>query len=567
MHNLHSPNLLFKRVQTQFAVTISFKKNNILALRAKFPSPKSPGLVFACFSDIAKDYRDKSESQVRQRQALLLLRCNICLELLQETINDPYMAQICPCLQELSYYQFEDTLDAADIPLPPSLSLIPLTDHVADEELAINLQRDDSDDDNLHITISYQDATSKERDVTLDLQQHDATNHQPSTFDVSREYRPIKLSCKQLIDLTGWSGANWQTLTTAPLDLPRVLRSGAQERSSAVSNSNSIQVRLGHSPFGSTREQISNIQNIRTDRFVSALEKFDELVSDYNASARFADIPNRCLANTKVGKRCSGRKKISIEDQSRIRNLLADLTELNFETDPSACITALLEFTKLAVCSHQRKDIQARIRRLQPQWGPFQSDNENLLRYLPQLLVYRTSASARLTVSQIVMNQAQSTFKVNANPQKELGEGYIYVYWNEAAFGVQKIGTTIKNVTDRLKQWEKTCNHVAREQYRSPRKIRHAKKVERLVHADLSGYRVYEPTCRTCRKSHKEWFKDVDLPLIIERIETWSKWISEEPYEKAGSEWRLTDKGRDSLPLAINPHDPLPPRYNLRPRR
>lgn len=331
-------------------------------------------------------------------------------------------------------------------------------------------------------------------------------------------------------------------------------------------NSRSVQVQLGHLSSSSTREQISNIQNTRTDRFVSALQKFDELVGDYDASARFAEIPDRCLAKTKEGNRCRGRKKIQIEAQSRVRKLLTELTELSFETDPSACIKTLLEFTDLAVCSYQRKRIQKRIHRLQRQWEPFQSVDESLPRYLPQFLPYRPFVSAHLTINEIVMRQALNTFKVNPNPQEELGEGYIYVYWNEAAFGVQKIGAT-KDVTDRLKEWEQTCNHVAREQYRSPRKIRHAKKVERLVHADLSIYRVYEPTCRTCGKRHEEWFKDVNLPLVIERIEAWSKWISEEPYEKVGSKWRLTDKGRDTLPLAMNPNHSLPPRYNLRPRR
>ena len=200
------------------------------------------------------------------------------------------------------------------------------------------------------------------------------------------------------------------------------------------------------------------------------------------------------------------------------------------------------------MCPYQRVEIRKRVADL-PQRRSEIPDEKGLVKYLPQIVPYRPPGSAQLTVSEFVMQQAMEPFDVIGVPEKELGEGYLYVYWNEATFGVRKIGFTTYDVDDRLKNWETTCKRTAKEEYRSPFKVRHAAKIEQLVHADLLEHRVREPACRTCLKSHIEWFRGVSLTFIIGRIEAWSQWISDRPYEQVGGQWCLTDTGRDTMPL------------------
>ncbi len=221
------------------------------------------------------------------------------------------------------------------------------------------------------------------------------------------------------------------------------------------------------------------------------------------------------------------------------------------------------------MCTWQRKGIRLKVKSLQQQQHFEQLYGKDLLKYLPQFLPYRPSESRRLNPIEFAIKIAREPF--DASP-----DGYLYVYWNEATFGVRKIGYTTQEVRKRLEQWETGCKHVAVEQYRSPCKVRHAARVEQLVHADLLDCRVFEPACHACLASHIEWFRGVDLPFIIRRIEAWSQWINEGPYQYNGRQWHLTDKGRDKMPILANPrscrdpelHTRLPAnlsrRYNLR---
>ena len=216
-------------------------------------------------------------------------------------------------------------------------------------------------------------------------------------------------------------------------------------------------------------------------------------------------------------------------------NLLAELKGLDSESSPSSSVNKLLTFTNLAVCRFQRKAIRGKVAGLLQQ-RQFERPHKGLHKYLPQFLPYRPPESAHLTVNELIVQRAMEPFKASPDP-KELGNGYIYVYWNEATFGVRKIRFTTKKVSDRLKEWETDCNHVAIEQYSSPCKVQYAARVEQLLHGELLEHRVHEPACRHCLKSHIEWFRGVNLPFIIGRIEAWSQWISEEPYEKVGRQW------------------------------
>lgn len=304
----------------------------------------------------------------------------------------------------------------------------------------------------------------------------------------------------------------------------------------------------------------------------SAIQKFNELIGNCDASARHKEDRKHCLANKKSGGRCGARWKIATEDQPVVTQLLDELAEMNFEST-SVCMEKLYELTNVAVCPKQRKLVQAMLAGLTQRRH---DTGLSLIKYLPQFHPYRPPESANLTVNEFVAQQAAEPFRVNPSVEMESGEGYLYVYWNEATFGVFKIGFTTQNVSDRLKVWERNCRHVAVEQYSSPCKVRHVARVEQLVHADLLDYRVHEPVCRTCLRSHIEWFRGLSLSFIIGRIEAWSQWMSERPYEKLDGQWRLKIQGRETMPLASRPDSVPHPersskllasplrRYNLR---
>ncbi|KAM0797511.1 hypothetical protein BDR22DRAFT_434700 [Usnea florida] len=345
----------------------------------------------------------------------------------------------------------------------------------------------------------------------------------------------------------GWLDVDWQSVNGNHSNATTNCQPSGQS-SRAVPEVNSTEVRSASLPITFSIKARSNKPDVDANGFVSAIQKFNEVVGSCDASARFAQNGRHCLANDKKGTRCESSDGILVDDQPTIETLLAELEKLSYESRPSFCINKLMAFTNLAVCKPQRVEIRNRVAGL-PQ-RQFEIPDENgLIKYLPQIVPYRPPGSAHLTVSEFVIKQAMEPFDVIGDPQKALGEGYLYVYWNEATFGVRKIGFTIKEVNDRLKYWETSCRRTAKEEYRSPSKVRHAAKIERLVHADLLEYRVRELACRTCLKSHIEWFRGVNLTFIIGRIEAWSQWISEQPYEQVGSQWRLTDSGRDSMPV------------------
>ena len=380
-----------------------------------------------------------------------------------------------------------------------------------------------------------------------------------------------------LTTIVGWLNIDWQSLTSTFLNFPQDSHNDVQVPP-IISTIDLAAIPPAPLSLISITQPVLGEIHTNGDSFVSAIQKFNELIESCNASARYAENANLCLANNRFGTRCRSAFGLRVEDRPIVRKLLTELTGLDFNSNPSSCVYKLLTFTNLAVCQYQRKSIREKVAGLR-QRQVERINDKDCVKYLPQLLPYRPPESANLRVSEFVLQQAIEPFTVNYDPEKELGEGYLYVYWNEATFGVRKIGFTTYEVSDRLRQWEADCNHAAVEQYSSPGKVRHAARVEQLVHADLLDYRVREPACRTCLKSHIEWFRGVDLPYIIRRIEAWSKWISEGPYEKVGTQWRLTSKGRERMPMVTdpissdNPEAPTkqiannPSRYNSRSTR
>ena len=461
-------------------------------------------------------------------------------------------------------HPIEDKIDPAQVPLPPSPNLTPLKNRPRVREHAAALvtssfekrPRDEADEDITELSLCIKKARSRKQKFAISVQRRDANSKdfaftaeasdRTSKFDSSREDRDADHNRSQLTYILGWSIVDWQSVTFAIRNTRDPHPNAEISRTATIAQL--ANVRSAPLCFVSIIQSALRQPNPRANSFVSAIQKFNELIPGCNALDRFRKKPDRCLAN-KDERRCYSWDRLlpSGEAQPIIEKLLADLARLDFDSWPLYCVYSLAIFTNIAVCRYHRDRVRTKVAALRQQQQFDRPYDTDFVKYLPQFLPYRPSESAGLTVNQFVL-------KVAREPPKAHDEGYLYVYWNEATFGVRKIGFTTKEVSDRLKDWENQCNHVATEQYRSPNKVQYPKKVEELVHADLMHYRVYEPACHTCFKSHIEWFKGVDLPFIIERIEAWSQWISGNPYQTIDGQWRLTPEAEDSIPVVRAPN-------------
>ena len=233
------------------------------------------------------------------------------------------------------------------------------------------------------------------------------------------------------------------------------------------------------------------------------------------------------------------------------------------------------------------------------------------LHYLPEYQPFHTSELCPRSVREWVEKQAKKPFEwcprivrewvekqvmeplFTGSPRvtgkfqglDERKDGFLYVYWDRASFGLVKIGCTTRDVDIRLQEWENQCKHFAEEHYRSPFRIKHVARVEKLIHTEFIEHQVIEPYCLGCEGQHIEWFKGLDLGLVIKRIEAWTDWIMKEPYEeKNRGSWQLKDGLEVDLPqICPRPVDETnnspkkgrkvsiakkeSPRYHLRRRR
>ena len=370
--------------------------------------------------------------------------------------------------------------------------------------------------------------------------------------------------------------------------------------------------------------------NIGASHFISALDIFNEIIPNcaskkirpnIDAMARFHRDPNKCLANTQEGIKC--RNPIQSQHTKAIERVLTRLAAKNFENNRQSCVAKLLRLIDMAVCFRQREKVKKKLsllvetnmhkeeetievkakelpgrilmkgenrttggRTVQAVVSSVTLSTSNITfrfakspksasSYSPNYLPYRTEVFRKSDVSQWVMQQAEKPLT-----RRELDPGYLYVYWNQASFGVYKIGYSC-DVDERLRQWERDCKHIAEEQYRSPREVRNVRRLERLVHAELKKYRVQEHGCHGCSKTHREWFKGVAFETILKSIGSWTEWIMKEdgPYEEVDGEWLLKEDAEMELQQLCNMLSVVkaeeskaksttrsPPRRNLRPR-
>ena len=356
--------------------------------------------------------------------------------------------------------------------------------------------------------------------------------------------------------------------------------------------------------------------------FVSALDKFNEIIPGDDASQRLQDNPNWCLANKKgtiANKENGGnssrcRWPMPCETRNKIAQILAELADLNVYTHRQEGLDKILELASIAVCHHQRDSVMGKLKSLlqadrlksSTQATPITSDLQyersqavdrsrssptdqesrlslsrkgeraiespvttsaikitywlrelpsRTLNYLPEYRPYLTSELSPRSPGECVVKQAKEPLFIR-NPRitdvfQELDErldGFLYIYWNRASFGLVKIGCTTRDVDIRLREWEEKCGHLAEEHYRSQYRVKHIARIEKLIHTEFREYRVFELHCRGCGRKHIEWFKGLDLALMIERIEAWTNWIMKDPYEERWGVWRLKSGLEFELP-------------------
>ena len=319
---------------------------------------------------------------------------------------------------------------------------------------------------------------------------------------------------------------------------------------------------------------------------------------------RFETMPFRCLANKKAYGKRSDRKcnsPLIHIDINSIRRVLLQLESMNIHSDGEECITIFGLVASKAICQWHKESAErlfkSRVRellgrRVQEQVAAHKpitvmSDStfdigwwlrpapHGTRHYLPEFRSFSDPGSVSKETNHSIKSQARqplvtgTTRSINGlTEHDETRDGYLYVYWNRASFGHLKIGFTGRDVDQRLQEWEEQCHHIAEKQYQSPRKIKHAARVEKLVHTEFANNRVAEPACHGCGKKHIEWFRDLDLGFVIQKIEAWSEWISTSPYEYRGGAWLLKEDAEFELPLpsAIRTEAPKTPKKPRAPR-
>lgn len=402
---------------------------------------------------------------------------------------------------------------------------------------------------------------------------------------------------------TGWSNTDWspviefhsgRSLTDTVEITPRSGGYFETDLAEFESVPRSFPVLPSNSAYGegNFRSSISG-----ASKPVSALQLFNEIITDCNAKERFDTSPQQCIANASNGSRCGSRMRREQEKQNRIEVLLCEISSKDFEASIHDSADKLRQLTELAICRYQKdstlQSIEILLQSHLVDWresfdgkkceheplnevetvskffmtegkridhapglalkylgqkslqdlDKWWDTSEDKLHYLSKYIPYHSDSEKKISLSRWIMRQAGrplSNPNKSINQHGELRSGYLYTYWNRATFGLAKIGSTARTVEIRFEEWGNMCHRPVEEQYRSKTKVKNVARLEKIVHAELRDYRVYEQKCRGCNGKHIEWFKDVERETILECIDFWTRWIMDEPYEKKGREqWHL----------------------------
>jgi serine/threonine protein kinase len=124
-----------------------------------------------------------------------------------------------------------------------------------------------------------------------------------------------------------------------------------------------------------------------------------------------------------------------------------------------------------------------------------------------------------------------------------LHEMHLYIILPLKKHGFIGIGCT-KDVPQRLKEWKERCKHDIREyrQHASGQRllVKHAQRVELLVHAELKDVRFKENRCEGCHMQHTEWFRTTP-EHAAKVLKKFSDWTAKDPYQldQTKTYWRL----------------------------
>ena len=330
---------------------------------------------------------------------------------------------------------------------------------------------------------------------------------------------------------------------------------------------------------------------------ISAFECLQRSVPDCDLWERSRISPDLCLANKNGeingsyfklrGPRCGWHMRkgyTQIATHAReVNHLLNDLSRLSIFADTVMSIATAKELIGKAVCHNQQEYVfrrfkaflRADLRRFLRRSSTVAAlDSEILLgdREEPEGFLHYIPA-----YSEYIERVPQNVLQVARQPLYDRGyyssrqmgmhaesqQGYLYVYWNRAVFGLFKIGFTTKDVRNvRLPDWESKCLHIAELVYESPVKVNYAARLEKIIHAEFRDYRVEEKECLGCGGRHIEWFRGLQLSFIKQRIEAWSAWAKTRPYDT------VMLPGRDfSIPTIPEPTASLPRSQVTTPRK
>ncbi|KAI5300362.1 F-box protein: endocytic membrane traffic, recycling ReCYcling 1, partial [Ascosphaera pollenicola] len=127
--------------------------------------------------------------------------------------------------------------------------------------------------------------------------------------------------------------------------------------------------------------------------------------------------------------------------------------------------------------------------------------------------------------------QAMSRIINTPLKDKDLDAKYMYIYWFKDKPDIIKIGVS-HDVSRRLRSWEdkcghKDCEHASDERLQYP--IKHAFRVESLVHAAMKDVRCQTEKCAGCGVFHIEWFR-TDVEVALKVIKCFAEFMNDDPY-------------------------------------
>lgn len=135
-------------------------------------------------------------------------------------------------------------------------------------------------------------------------------------------------------------------------------------------------------------------------------------------------------------------------------------------------------------------------------------------------------------------------------------DGYIYVLTHHST-NFFKVGYSKDCPNKRTEAWDTCCGrHHAEAKLPNGGRVLHARRVEKLIHAELKNVRI-KVKCEK-EKLHCEWF-GVYLEDLEKIFLKWQGWINEKPYvEDFGNIWRLRRDVVDKLKGVCEPLDYKP---------